>query len=398
MILSPRVTLLALAVAAWPGLAAAQFVPSETRVSAHRGLVDYEISQSRAKIAWTDPKGDLWLADLNKDTGMFEPWHGRGQLIAKNTVANWNMFMWNGPEWFGTASGDAFNYSYYVPGAPKTAQNVRMAVATVNAAGMWVTQTLQPDNVARMMHITTRNPGDPNPMLKYLDPDLNHYIRDVKDPTTERVLSFLPPSNKSWRFASGLRALMFAAPVNGQQQVFQYRVDDNVVEQITTDDGDKDTERTVPWLFKAPEFDNTYVLTTVVNGSELRVYRKLPDAAGVRRWTPVHSVTLPDGRLAGSPEWFTYNGKSYVFMVAYQPPNEYPTEVWLAAIDPANPLLRQITPSEPHRARNDPEIFVTNNGPRIYFNRYDPSIDPDHPLCADCSEGVYFVDPGITNR
>lgn len=52
--------------------------------------------------------------------------------------------MWNGPEWFGTASGDAINYSYYLPGKPKTAQNVRMAVAAVNSAGMWVTQTLQP--------------------------------------------------------------------------------------------------------------------------------------------------------------------------------------------------------------------------------------------------------------
>lgn len=77
---------------------------------------------------------------------------------------------------------------------------------------------------------------------------------------------------------------------------------------------------------------------------------------------------------------------------------DYATEVWLAAIDPANPLLRLITPDAPYRVRNDPEIFVTSNGPRIYYNRYDPSLDPDHPLCTDCSEGVYFADPGIANR
>jgi len=85
-------------------------------------------------------------------------------------------------------------------------------------------------------------------------------------------------------------------------------------------------------------------------------------------------------------------------MVAYMPGLDYPTEVWLAAIDPANPLLRLITPDAPYRVRNDPEVFITNNGPRIYYNRYDPSLDTDHPLCADCSEGVYFVDPGIANR
>lgn len=71
MTFHPRTLALVLALGGLPGWAAAQFVPSETRVSAHRGLVDYEISQARAKIAWTDPKGNLWLADINRDTGLF---------------------------------------------------------------------------------------------------------------------------------------------------------------------------------------------------------------------------------------------------------------------------------------------------------------------------------------
>ena len=103
------------------------------------------------------------------------------------------------------------------------------------------------------------------------------------------------------------------------------------------------------------------------------------------------------------PHWFTgmvaYNGKSYVFMVAYLGTNDYPSEVWISSIDPANPLARRITDTSLLRARNDPEVFITDTfGPMIYYNRYDPSIDPAHPLCADCSEGVYRANPGLLGR
>jgi hypothetical protein len=386
--------LLALCAAA-PALA--QFAPNERRISPHPGLVDFEISQTRAKIAWTDPKGDLWIAGLNRATGAFEPVHGRGERIASNTVANWNMFMWNGPEWIGTASGEQFYYSYYLPGKPKIANNVRMAVAATDATGAWKTQPLGPD-VPRMAHISSRNMGDPNPVISYLDPKLNHYWRNLKDPASERLMPFLPQTNKAWRLVSGQRALLYTQAVDGVPQVFSYRLDAGTSEQLTFDAGAKDTERTVPWMWRAPEFGDDFVLSTVVDGSELRIYRKLLGGDGVRRWTAIHSVTLPDGRLPGSPEWFTYNGKSYVFMVTFAPPNDYATEVWVAAIDPGNPLLRKITPDAPYRARNDPEVFITDNGPLIYFNRYDPSLDPDHPLCADCSEGVYAADPGLAGR
>lgn len=378
---------------------AAQFVPTEVRVSPHRGLVDYEISQQRAKIAWTDPKGDMWLADVNRDTGAFEPAHGRGQLLAQNTVANWNMFMWNGPEWVATASGDQIFYSFYVDGMPKIANNTRMGMAVMSSTGEWVARALSPD-VPRMAHVASTNPRDKNPMIRYLDPNLNQYWRYLKSPKSEEMLTMVPASNKSWRFANGVRAFLYTEAVEGVPQVFAYMLDDRVSVQLTTDNGAKDLYRTVPWVWPAPEFDGDLVLSTVVDGSELRIYRRMIGADGVARWTPVYSATLPEGRLAGSPEWFVYKGKSYVFMVAYTSSGlEYPTEIWLSNIDAADPLLRKITVDEPYRARNDPEVFITTQGgPYIYYNRYDPSIDPDHPLCADCSEGVFRADAGLLGR
>lgn len=373
--------------------AAAQFVPNETRVSPNPGLIDYEISQSRARYTWTDQNGVLWIGNMNRSTGDFEPKSGQGKQIATNTVAGWNMFMWNGPEWLSMTGGDQIFFSYYLPNKKKVAANVRMALAVLDPAGTWVVQPLDTGGQARMSHIASKNRGDTRPHIKYLDPAENQYWRDVLVAGSEEKLDFVPPSNKSWRFASGQRSFLYTNEVAGVPQVFRYLLDDKTHQQLTFDDGAKDTGRTVPWMWKAPEFGGNFVLSTVVNGNELRVYRQF---GGSGNFTPVYSASLPAGRVAGSPEWFTYNGKSYVFMVAYVDGAEYASEVWISSIDPSKPLLRRINDDTLLRARNDPEVFITTGkGPLIYYNRYDPSINPEHPLCAACSEGVYRADPGL---
>ena len=381
----------ALGIAA-PAPAAAGFAPNEMLVAPNPGLIDFEFSQTRAKIAWTDTNGVLWLGGVNRATGEFEPTSGKGLQIATNTVHDWNMFMWNGPEWISMASGDQIFYSYYLPGKKPVAANTRMALAVQDKTGAWVTQPLNPP-LPRMSHIASKNPGDPNPTIKYLDPQQNHYWRNVLDPASGVLLSFLPKSTKAWRFASGVRALMYTAPVDGTPQVFRYMLDTKVSEQLTFDSGAKDVERTVPWMWRAPEFDNDFVFSTVVDSSEIRIYRQFH---GSQAWTQVFGVSLPPGRSPGSPEWFVYNGKSYLFMVAYVDQASYPSEVWLTNVDAARPLTRRINDSTLLRARNDPEVFITtDHGPLIYYNRYDPSLDPDHPLCQACSEGVYRADPGL---
>jgi len=375
--------------------AAAQFIPNETLVSPHPGLIDLEFSQSRAKFAWTDPKGVLWLGGVNRDTGAFEPLSGQGKQIDTNTVANWNMFMWNGPEWLSMASGEQIYYSYYLPGKPLVAANVRMRLAVQDKTGEWVKKELGPVAPARMSHIASKDKGDPNPRIKYLDPQQNQYWRNVLNPSSEEMLTFIPPSTKSWRFASGMRALLYTQEVGGIPQVFAYMLDTRVSEQLTFDSGAKDTGRTVPWIWQAPEFDNDFVLATVVDATEVRVYRRFPGPGGVLQWQPIYSNRLPAGIAPGSPEWFTYRNKSYLFMAGFVAPNDYPTEIWLTNIDATAPLMRRITDNTLYRARNDPEVFITTKGPLIYYNRYDPSIDPAHPLCGECSEGVFRADPGL---
>jgi len=375
--------------------AIAQFTPNEALVSPNRGLVDAEYSQSRARIVWTDPLGNLWLGGINRATGAFEPVSGKGLLIATGAVSKWNMFLWNGPEWISMASGDQISYSHYLPGKPRTAANTRMALAVQDQSGAWVTQTLSP-NLPRMSNISSDDPGDSNARIMYFDPYLNHYWRNVLDPSSEQILAFLPQTNKAWRFARGVRAVLYTAPVNGVPQVFRYMLDTQASEQLTSDSGAKDTERTVPWMWPAPEFGGDFVFSTFVNGSELRVYRRLVAPNGALQWRPIYSASLPAGRTAGSPQWFIYNGKSYLYWTVYVSPNDFPSEIWISNIDSGKPLLRRISDDKKLRVRNDPEHFITtNSGPLIYYNRYDPSIDPAHPMCSACSEGVFSADAGL---
>lgn len=382
-----------LGLALFSGMAMA-FEPVEILVSPNRGLIDAEFSQARAKVAHTDPQGRLWLADVDRETGAFHPWHGRGTLVATGTVTKSNMFAWNGPEWIDSDRGDILHFSYYRNGSPPVATNTRMAIALPDADGNWVAQPLQSNGQPRMMHVTSRQPGDPNPQIKYLDPELNHYWRNLYDPASERRLDFLPKNNKAWRFASGYRALVYSANVDGGRQVFAYLPDQNRSVQITADAGLKDVGQTVPWIFRAPEFGNDLVMTTVVEYSELRIYRRF-EVNGSAQWRLIRSVTLPEGRTLGSPEWFVHNGRTYLSLAVFLAGNNYPSEVWISGIDPAAPLLRQVTVSEPLKARNDPEVFITQRGPMIYYNRYDPTLVPGNPLCADCAEGVYMADTGL---
>lgn len=373
--------------------AADPFVPNEMQISPNRGLIDFEVSQGRAKIVWTDPVGGLWLGDIDRQTGAFEPNDGRGQQIADGSVHGMHEFLWNGPEWISTASGDQIMYSYYLPNRRPTASATRMAIAAQDRSGNWVSRPLAPLNAPRMFDVSSHTEGDPNAQIMYFDPDYNHYWRNVADAGSEVLLSFLPQEDKAWRFATGVRAMLYTQPVAGVPQVFRYMLDTAASEQLTFDAGAKDTGRTVPWMWPAPEFDNALVFSTVVDGNELRIYRQLPPS---NAWTQIYSAKLPDGTAVGSPEWFVYNGKSYLFMAAFVGANDFPTEIWVSNIDQAHPLLRRINDDTEFKARNDPEVFVTGDrGPLIYYNRYDPTLKPGHPMCGACSEGVYAADPGL---
>jgi hypothetical protein len=203
----------------------------------------------------------------------------------------------------------------------------------------------------------------------------------------------------------GVRSTLYpvgvADPSTGvvYQQVFLRDFDTQAVTQLTFDP----TDKYEMWMWCAPEYANELVFFTLVNQVEIRVYRNTTQPDNTKKWTPVFSQAVTDNKhTIYSPEPFVWNGHSYIFMAQTVQPNKFRSEVWISNIDPAAPIFKRITPLDPLKTRTDPEVFITDAGPLVYYNRLQPTLTDTgrYKPCRDpsCSDGVWFANPGLPGQ
>lgn len=376
------------------------WAPNETLASGQTDLIDYEFSQVRGQFVWNDSLGNLWLGTVNRATGLFVPADGRGVLIDSDSMTFQDAQKTkNGPEWVPGTTGQVVVHTKYK--GRHTDGNSRIAYATENPDGTWNSTFLGPDLVRKAPYGSAVM-NDPAPRISYVDNREVHYWRELWDPTTEKPISDFPDSNYPVRHVAcsvpnvpGARAVLYPVTVNGVDQVFYRDFDTNVSQQLTFDAGIKYEV----WMWCAPELNNELVFFTLVDQTELRVYRNLLQPDGTRKWTPTFSQKAPTGNQIFSPEPFTWNGKSFIFMAQTVKPNKFRSEIWIANIDAAAPIFKRITPTEPLRTRTDPEVFMSDSGPLIYYNKLTPTLNDrgQYKPCREpaCSEGVWFANPGL---
>jgi hypothetical protein len=361
------------------------FVPNETQVSAAQDLVDLEYSPSLGMYCRVDYEGRLWVGDVDRATGNLVQADGR-QILADAeamTISDIKLTL-SGPEWVTTPDGDQVVYTKFV-GRRHNATNARIALAIRASNGQW-SGGLQGPNLPRYGVFGSSTDGGVNPAIYYLDDDKQKRWRDLWG-TAEEIVPGTGGGLDAIRFVEGQRALCYRLQVGGIPQAFRYDLDTKVLEQLTFDSGKKQ----IVWMWRAPEFGNEYVLLTLVDTREIRVYRKLPTGpGGALQWTMIHTALGPRRCNIQSLETFTYAGRSYAFM-SMKSTYDYPHEIWFSNIDSANPIFRCISKSTAV-ARDDPEYFITNNGPIIYFNMWDPSL----PRPQGGSLGLWRSDPGVS--
>jgi len=373
----------------------ADFAPSESQASKRIDIIDIEFSQSRSMFTWCDKNGQLWVGKIDPDTG--EVTKPQLHLLDPDAITPADMkYTTNGPEWVSTPTGDHVVYTKFIAD-PRKPKNARMALVELSADGStWSEPQLLPSDAGRTAVYTSDDPSDPKPRISYVDGKNNHFWRYLYEPASEVAVKGMAQTAKavSVRFTKGYNGLVYSQDVAGVKQVFFLTLDNGKLQQITTDDGDKDL-RTVPWVWRAPEFNNKLVLMTTVNENELRFYKG--DGAGT--WAKVSSVKLPEGSTVASPEPFTYNGKSYVSLAVKSAAYSYANAVYLAAVSPnAKTPLWKVTDDTDGHMRMDPEVFVTSaNGPMVFFNKFDPSKDPsgENPNCKECAEGLFHAASGL---
>jgi hypothetical protein len=321
---------------------------------------------------------------------MFKPSSGKGVVVDPDAMTSGDISsVGNGPEWLSAIGPDRIVYTKFVPGQPHTFANARLAMAKQDTSGAWQISILS--DLPRLEPWPSKDADDPAPRISYVDDQKNHYWRETDNPASEAVVPGMAASQGfALTFIPGVRAGVFLAPVKGIMQVFRYWLDTQVLEQLTFDNSRKNISAAFMW--QAPEFGNDYVVAVLANQlTELRVYRQVDKSNP--QWSTIYVATDPNHGTLSSPEKFVHNGKSYIFLSTTYAPNTYPSAVYLSNIDAANPMFRQLTPDTPSRSRRDPEVFVTNTGPFIYYNRVDASSAV--PTATTRSEGIYRTDTGL---
>ncbi|GAX59668.1 SAM-dependent methyltransferase [Candidatus Scalindua japonica] len=363
------------------------FASEEIQVTSDN-IIDYEFDYANPRFAWTDftDGGKLWIGYIDPQTGEFLPPDGKALLVDTDTI-----YQGNGPEWAATSQGPRLVYN-------KKLQDLRVGLAqATEISNSWIVDFLHKSK-KRLNPLASLNLEDRNPLIFYLlRIGNNQHIlawRVLDYAITEETIP-MSLGATGGRWVPDRRALVFSATLdNGGRQAFLYDCNTEETEQLTFDSGRKQTV----FMWKAPEFNDEYIFFASVkmnNFSVIRVYNKTINQDGVEEWNVFKTISPPStGIYFWSPEPFVHNGKSYISFVASTSPNhlasDVPTQIWLADIVPAGGFVKNLT-TDPNKLRIDPEVFVTDQGPYIYYNREIPGTDTDPRI----KEGIYRVDTGL---
>lgn len=409
MIHLPRMLAAALAMAACLQ-AQAQTTIVEEQVSS-ADIVDFEFDWARdgvhcpecnfgdgnSRIVFTDRDYNMWLGYVDFETGMFVPPDGRAKLL--DTNAAFATDFGNGPEWMFSRNGSTILYTKYLPGRRPSTFSASVALARM-VDGVWKTGIVQ-NGLKKQSPIGTTDLEDEVPRYNYQNfAKKKVYWRMADDATSEKLMPIADQTgggSRRWVPGSGKVIFSGAAAPDEQggiyQQVFLYDTDTDELEQLTFDPVTK-------WggfMWRAPEYDNEYVFFTISGRTSLAIYRHLAGADGIKRWTVVNTIAMPEKLpYIWSPEPFVYKGRSWLFFQLSSSPKandmSVPTQLAMTGIDPLRPNFRMLTnDNQTRRVRMDPESFITARGPYIYYNRYIPKTDT-RPVRND---GVWRVDTGL---
>ena len=151
-------------------------------------------------------------------------------------------------------------------------------------------------------------------------------------------------------------------------------------------------------MWRAPEFKNEFAFFTMAKfRQQILVYRKIPGADKVLRWTIVKTIDAPGRPALLLLARGLHPQRPLVHLRQVSSSSEFFDRT---DPEPAGDQRRRSAapgraaadqrPGTP-RLRLDPEYFITAQGPFIYYNRLVPETDANPPL----NDGVWRVDTGL---
>lgn len=346
-----------------------------------------------SRLAYVDFLGKLWVGWIDFSTGAFLPDDGKSELVASSAALATDFG--NGPEWVYSQAGSSLVFTQYLPDQTPSAETAGLAVAR-RTGGVWQASML-PGGLKRQSPLATQDLDDTDPRIHYQDVTKTRtFVAGLDGTPFESKVPVAGFNGGSRRWVPGTRTIIMTGsglPGTGTErnrQVFLAETQlGGSVEQITSDAAN----HTGAMMWFAPEFGEM-VFFSVRDGQELVLHRKLPDAAGVLKWSPYAVVAMPsDYPHVWSPEYFVHNGRSYIFFQMNKTSDSsdlsQPNLLGMVGITPDTTAITYLTPpTAPAKVRMDPEYFITAKGPYVYYNRYRPSANGKPAV----SEGVWRID------
>lgn len=335
-----------------------------------RSLPDPEFDNMNFLFCWQDTDGYLWIGQVDPVTGEFNPPDGRGSVVDRNLMptGRGGRKLSFGPEWGFSRLGAEIYY------AEKTHR--KFLVKAFRDGEKWVSEKI-PDGNRRIAPLPSKNWQDDAPDLAYTvasvdDAKLCWQLQN--DPGDEKCVE--APDKLGYRWIDGRQALLITKKYDGVAQVALLDARTAIITQLTFDAGHKGQA----FMWRAPEFANNWVMFAPVDKKLINIYFFQNE-----HWVLISTLDPPSARpYILSAEPFLYNGRSYLSMMlseSKQSNANTPSDIWIATIDPAYPLYRQVSEDNQLRVRKDPESLQTAEGLFIYYTEYTNGVKIIH-RCA----------------
>lgn len=294
--------------------------------------IDPEFLMEERLVVWQDDQGEVWVCELDEETGDLVPSDGKGQYAGRAAplLTKENPFFdvtYNGPEFGQSQQGIVVYYS----------DHETLEITRYNLATRQVDIPVPGRTHNTRALISSKEPGYPgtlvmlarigdadNPLGKQI---FNEWFDDA-EPEVVHPVPRIKSGTSGPQWFPGERAIIAqTADANGVQQVSRYDIDTEQFTLLTDTPGSKIDS----FAFEAPEYPGEILFLTLNQRKWLEVYRQQGN-----QWTRILRIPAPESTARTSTgmksaEPVSFQGKTYFTYLADN--GQQITRVALASLD-----------------------------------------------------------------
>lgn len=366
------------------------WVPKDEAIgSASVSYRDPELLQQGGLMVFADEKGDVWVSEMDLQTGRFKSSADGRQHRVDGPISQWSRYC-NGPEWGLDASGPAL--FYIKDNTQGTGQLWRAALPR------------DKPQLTQLTHDTDIHNWICEPSVSATLPTTRVIIYRGGGPKGGNGTAWLDEDKPAEPHAFTERAYLARFSIDTPHITWspRKRAGDRSTTQVSLLDTNTGNTRVItadegakydPWLWHAPEFDGELLLCVNLDERALAIYRDTK-RDGQTPWTRIAEIRLPansphpqlkscepvnGGRGAFGHSWFTAQGGD---------DKDADTSVWLFGFDKdGRHIVRRLDEgaSQDTRARRlDPETLVGDREVFVYYTL----LDGNRSQLRMCHTGV----------